>query len=757
MASQTELEELVVRLTGEASGYLKMLTEAQQKTKEAGKEVEKEAGKIEKFKEALEGFQKKAGSVLTSIGIGIGIEAAIEKFDKAELAAKRMEATLEANGRQVSNVTADYTKFAKEMAKVSDVSKGTTLNMLQQAEMMGLTGEKAKQAVKNAMSMAAIKGVDDPSQFLRHMVLFSQGKDARLAAMLGIGAETEDDNGKHQEIQERLTKGMKLVEIAGQTSEARFARAKAAMGSVATEVGEVASKYVDKFAEIVEKLANGFKELPSWVRTSIVSFTLLIAVIEPAILVIDFMTARFAAMQVVMSGVSTYLMALPAKIMAGVAAFNAMSMSAQLASVAIGSVFAIAVIAATVLVLKLIAAQEKFNEGLKKSAELSEQFRNRQAAASKPGLDAVKHEEDLNERRRLAGPQIAENEKQIKQLEEAKNRAERMLQHAQDAITPGKFWINKETGQRVDAQPLSVEGHKEVAIRQDAVDNAKKALEQMQDIQKQLKAALEIDPKAIEDINKLIEKHKEEAITAGMTADQLEIYNAQKKVGENNPIINALRENQQLAEQAKKTADATKTVEDYIEQTKIKIETDGMSADEMVIYKAQLANVDEALVKQAKDIADASKAQEQYNKFLEEGRQMTLEFLTPLEKYEDRVGAIFDQFEAGNIGPETFAAAMQKATDDLDQATNAAEKAESAIQSVNQAMMGTAEVNSKLYNYAAEQRGAQEATTNKFLGKDVNGASTRPVVNKLEDLRVLLARIADREDTGGVDFEGADL
>jgi hypothetical protein len=100
---------------------------------------------------------------------------------------------------------------------------------------------------------------------------------------------------------------------------------------------------------------------------------------------------------------------------------------------------------------------------------------------------------------------------------------------------------------------------------------------------------------------------------------------------------------------------------------------------------------------------------------------------------------------------------MQKATDDLDQATNAAEKAESAIQSVNQAMMGTAEVNSKLYNYAAEQRGAQEATTNKFLGKDVNGASTRPVVNKLEDLRVLLARIADREDTGGVDFEGADL
>ena len=256
MASQTELEELVVRLTGEASGYLKMLTEAQTKTKEAGKEIEKEAGKIEKFKETIEGFQSKAVSLLKTIGIGASLEAAVEKFDKVELASKRMEATLEVNGRQVSKTTEDYTKFAKEMAKVSDVSKGTTLNMLQQAEMMGLTGDKAKQAVKNAMSMAAMKGVDDPSQFLRHMVLFSQGKDARLAAMLGIGAETEDDNGKHQEIQERLTKGMALVKIAGETSEARFARAKAAMGSVVTEVGEHVAQYVDKFAEIIEKMAN---------------------------------------------------------------------------------------------------------------------------------------------------------------------------------------------------------------------------------------------------------------------------------------------------------------------------------------------------------------------------------------------------------------------------------------------------------------------------------------------------------------------
>ena len=181
MATQTELDELVVRLTGEASGYLKMLTEAQQKTKEAGKEIEKEANKIEKFKETMEGLQKKAVAALKVIGIGASLEAAVEKFDKVELANKRMEATLESNGREVSKLTEDYTKFGKEMAKVSDVSKGTVMSMMQQAEMMGLTGEKAKQAVKNAMSMAAMKGVDDPSQFLRHMVLFSQGKDARLA------------------------------------------------------------------------------------------------------------------------------------------------------------------------------------------------------------------------------------------------------------------------------------------------------------------------------------------------------------------------------------------------------------------------------------------------------------------------------------------------------------------------------------------------------------------------------------------------
>ena len=756
MASQTELEELVVRLTGEASGYLKMLTEAQTKTKEAGKEIEKEAGKIEKFKETIEGFQSKAVSLLKTIGIGASLEAAVEKFDKVELASKRMEATLEVNGRQVSKTTEDYTKFAKEMAKVSDVSKGTTLNMLQQAEMMGLTGDKAKQAVKNAMSMAAMKGVDDPSQFLRHMVLFSQGKDARLAAMLGIGAETEDDNGKHQEIQERLTKGMALVKIAGETSEARFARAKAAMGSVVTEVGEHVAQYVDKFAEIIEKMANGFKELPSGIRSSIVSFVLLVAAIEPASLALTFLSGRFAALRLAFVAATEYIFEsmIPA-LSRAITSFNAMSAASKVASMAVTAGLIVTVAALTITIIGLVRAQNEFNEQLERSGKLSEEFRNRQAKLDAPGLAILKNTEGLDERKRIAAPMEKEHAKVVedaeKHLEKAKQRLAKIDEETNTHRIPGGVHFGKDAGPfgGADAQ-IFAEAQKEVEERQ-------KALEQAKGVQEQIKNALQIDPKAIEDIDKLIERHKEEAITAGMTADQLELYNAQKKIGDDHPMIAALRENQQLAEQTKKTADATKTIQDYIEQTKLKIQMDGMSADEMMLYKAGLDNVDEALIRQAKNLSDASRALDQHNKFIEEGIALTNEFLTPLEKYEDRVKMIFEHFEAGDISPETFSAAMQKATDDLDAATNAATKAESAIQSVNQAMMGTAEVNSKLYNYAAEQRGAQEATTNKFLGKDVNGNSTRPVVNKLEDLRVLLARIADREDTGGVDFEGADL
>lgn len=759
MATQTELDELVVRLTGEASGYLKMLTEAQQKTKEAGKEIEKEANKIEKFKETMEGLQKKAVAALKVIGIGASLEAAVEKFDKVELANKRMEATLESNGREVSKLTEDYTKFGKEMAKVSDVSKGTVMSMMQQAEMMGLTGEKAKQAVKNAMSMAAMKGVDDPSQFLRHMVLFSQGKDARLAAMLGIGSEEEGDNGKHQEIQERLTKGMKLVEIAGQTSEAAMGRAKAAMGSIVTDVGSKVAPIVDKFAEIVERLANGFKELPSWVRTGVVSFVLLVAAIEPASMALTFLSARFAAVKAGMVAAIDYVFeSMVPAFSKAVSSFMAMSNAAKIASVAVGVTLVVAMAALAVSYYMLHGAQEKFNEEMKKSAELSEKLQGMQRTKDQQKTDRVKHEDDLSERQRLVNPLLAEQEKRVHELEKAKERAEEDLKKA-DIETrsagpwqKGGRWIGKDTPLGIGAGAQA-----DFDLVKDRAENAKKALEQAQDFQKQLKAMLEIDPNALRDVDDLIKKHKEEAITAGMTADQLEIYNAQKKLGDNHPMINALRENQQLAEQAKKTADATKTIEDYIEQTKIKIETDGMSADELIIYKANLQHVDEALVRQAKTLADASKAQEQHNKFLEEGRQMTLEFLTPLEKFQDRTSAIIEQFEAGNIDEFTFFAAMNKARDDLDEATDAAEKAESAIQSVNQAMLGTAEVNSRLYNYAAEQRGAQEATTNKFLGKDVNGNSTRPVVNKLEDLRVLLARIAAREDTGGVDFGGADL
>jgi len=754
VANQTELEELVVRLTGEASGYLKMLTEAQQKTKETADKIEKEAGKIEKFKETVEGFQKKAISALKVIGIGASLEAAVDKFDKVELASKRMEATLEANGREVTKTTDDYTKFAKEMAKVSDVSKGTTLNMLQQAEMMGLTGEKAKQAVKNAMSMAAMKGVDDPSQFLRHMVLFSQGKDARLAAMLGIGSEMEDDGGKHQEIQERLNKGMAMVKIAGSTSEAAISRAKAAMGSIVTEVGGTVSPYVDKFAETLEKLANKFKELPGWIRAAIVSFTLFVAVIEPASMALSFMTARFVAFKTIMSGLPVFLMDFAMNLGRSVAAFQAMSAASKVASMAVTGGLIVAFAALTMTLVGLYKAQAAFNEELKKSGELAEGFRNIQSKKDAPGLAMVQNAEGLDERRRVAKPLLDAKNKEVEEAEKAFNRAKERLAKVDEETSTRRIGGGIHFGK--DAGWFGGGDQQKFDKAQQEVEERKKALEQAKGVQEQLKNALQIDPKAIEDLDKLIDRHKEKAITAGMTADQLELYNAQKKLGEDHPMLNALRENQQLAEQAKKTADATKTVQDYIEQTQLKIATDGMSADEMVLYKAKLDNVDEALIKQAKDLASTSKAQEQYTKFLEEGRQMTLEFLTPLEKFEDRTKAIIEQFEAGNIDDFTFFAAMNKARDDLDEATNAAEKAESAITAVNQAMAGGADANSRLFNYRASLEGAQEATTNKFLGRDVSGNSTRPVVNKLDELKVLLARIADRENNG-IDFDGADL
>lgn len=229
--NETELESLIVRLVGDADEYLKMLDEARSAIAATAKQIETMAAAIEgagsemlhgaasqasaaadeigDAGEAMEGASSAAEStsdVMSSLGdslnnvgtvvsgvkdafgdfqdtleevaaayIAFRIELAVlNTYAEAELANIRLGAAIKSHGGDVQAVTEDYRRFAIVMQETTATAITSTTVMLQQAESLGIAGEAAKRAVRNAIGLAAAKG-GEASSYIRATAALEKG------------------------------------------------------------------------------------------------------------------------------------------------------------------------------------------------------------------------------------------------------------------------------------------------------------------------------------------------------------------------------------------------------------------------------------------------------------------------------------------------------------------------------------------------------------------------------------------------------
>lgn len=192
--NETELERLVVRLTGDMSSYVDALKQAQQSTKEAADKVQADAKKMEN---SLTNVAAAAATAWGAAGVKQFIQSTLHEWEQSEMAVIQLEAAIRANGGAVEEASLAYQEWSSVMQETTTMSDEQALSLVKQAETFQLTGSQARKAATDAAAVAKANG-SSAEAMLRFTAAMAKGDMERammftrmIPQLRGVKDETE--------------------------------------------------------------------------------------------------------------------------------------------------------------------------------------------------------------------------------------------------------------------------------------------------------------------------------------------------------------------------------------------------------------------------------------------------------------------------------------------------------------------------------------------------------------------------------------
>jgi hypothetical protein len=274
MAGETELERLVVRLTGDGSQYKRMLDTAISATTSAAEKIEQSTEKM--------GSGMVAKGVLIAEGVTLMVEKfkefgkeALSAFRSHEDAEFKLKAVIEANGESVSKVTEEYEKFADTIGKTTTHGKVQVLQLLQMAETYGLTGTKAEQAVKHALGFEDALG-HSAEGALRLTARLQQGSAEMLGRFVPGLDKATSEQAKLTLANDRFNKMFKVSESLTETTTGAITMFHKSIHSLFAELGGLVALGLKPIVKLLTEGIDAFQKLDPEIKkvtSSIAAFT----------------------------------------------------------------------------------------------------------------------------------------------------------------------------------------------------------------------------------------------------------------------------------------------------------------------------------------------------------------------------------------------------------------------------------------------------------------------------------------------------
>lgn len=272
-----EVMAMVARLTGDGSGYQKMMQDAQVATDRMVRVVQNANAKIKEIGGAMEGFASNVMGSLKIFGANISLGDAMEKFGEFERVQMRLKGAIELNKAPVEETIKDYDDYANSIANVTTYTRGAIFKLLELAEGFNLTGERAKNAVTNSIAFAALRGTR-PEDMLPPIVQMQAGNAELIRRRLQLRG-VKDETELLKRMQDRAQMGWKMLTEQSKGTAAQMTKLKQSFEGLIVEVGGMVATAISPAVQGLRSMVLWFKALDQPTKIMTASFVGLMSVI----------------------------------------------------------------------------------------------------------------------------------------------------------------------------------------------------------------------------------------------------------------------------------------------------------------------------------------------------------------------------------------------------------------------------------------------------------------------------------------------
>lgn len=292
--NEEEIANLITRLSADIGNYTAVMAEAVAVATNSSKEIEDSVSKAGVGTFAAGQLIANAVTAIASKAYELG-RAAVANFAEAELGAIKLKAAIDANGGAVTERLKDYENFAAAIQRVTVVDDDATLALLQQAETLGVTGDAAKRATKNAIALQAARGISAQAA-IRMTTALENGNASMLTRMLPTLRNAKTDTEKVAMAHKLLGNMFKVAEAETTSISGAYKQMQNEIGNTFEVVGEFASqnlglvsamqfvrnalvrvqeilpKVFERFQPILDRIKEGGTELFTTIMTKAAEF-----------------------------------------------------------------------------------------------------------------------------------------------------------------------------------------------------------------------------------------------------------------------------------------------------------------------------------------------------------------------------------------------------------------------------------------------------------------------------------------------------
>jgi tetratricopeptide (TPR) repeat protein len=731
----TVLEDLMVRLLGDAGSYQQMLADVIKGTTDASASIQNMGNDIEGIQKHVQSFGSTAVDFITQVGLslsGIGLAVgAVRKAAGAEdlrtdfevllgsaNAAERMigklekmsevtpfrKETLVQSTRQLLGMNMAAQDILPNLKLLGDISGGSTERL---GTLTSVLGRTSSEGIFASYNMKLLRSTG-----------FNPLKELAEATGKSVTYWTGEMH-KGNITMDLLRQAMEHATAEGGRFHDSMARKSQTLTGIFTTLLDAVSKPLKLLGEtivealdlkqvernIIESTRNVkefFTSLPPEVKklgTALIEMTATTIALAGGWKVV---TVVWAAAASVIIRIDQVLGAVVNGLVAGFQVLNSMTAASSIIMMMLGGEVALLVVGFLALVaigreagtwlIGQKEAQQELNEEIARGAHLNDLWSKTFARRTANVLEEAGHLSGKDKESFLI-EQLALANKELEGQQHAAKAAKVAFDEYDNAIRRGigqaQLKMLKEAWE---------EANKHVAAGRDRIEAIEEALGKFNKEQDK-------EPKGLTDMMKHLEIS---AKTAGMSKEAAEVY---KKELDKLPASQATvlwhqialtRASEELAAKHKELQQGVKSLSKSLDD---QAEAIGLTSEQAKLHKLELEGlgaVDRILLEGKVEINRWLKKQ---NELFKEGADTIKQTRTPLEAYSDQIDKLQKMLAVGAITPNVFARALQEARKHFDAARESAAGARQEIQKLEGVLAGSAEAASHIIDYTVNVLG----------------------------------------------------